>query len=199
MATYHIGIYPELERIPHTSYSRHQQTYNRYNDQKIIKALPSVSLPPSRDNTIYNVIKRNPEFQIMANLIEKSNMKNILNNPNIKTTFFAVPDSAFYKLPGHMWHDLDLHDAQSIVSFHTVKGLYTAQDMAARRFFAPNYHDRENLVIDGRGLTVHVGLRHLSTTVNPTINTNSKIIGYNQYVQNGCIHVISLPVLPMIA
>ena len=190
MAAYHHGIYNQFEQIPHLKYSLQQDIFNK-----------NKKVQSNSDNlySVYNQLKSDGNFTIILSMIDKVPfMKNILSDSRSQVTFFAAPDSAFYKLPSHMWREIDINDAQSIITFHTVKGIMTTKDMESRRFFAQTYHQVENLLINGLGLTVKVGLRHHSSTSNPTINYHSKIIGYDLPASNGVIQIISVPVLPII-
>ena len=176
--------------------SEHQGVYDLYHNQ--VPYSKTHSLPPvAKDSpNVMELLENSRDFKIFTSFVKKSGLENVLRDPNRKVTLFAVPDSVFYKMPHHLWRELDHHDKRSIISFHLLPGLYAHNDFAGTRKFYRTEHPHENLVVDGRGLTVRVGFRHHSASVNPTVNYNAKITGPDNLASNGIVHVINLPMIP---
>lgn len=151
---------------------------------------------PKGQQTMMELLEQSPNFQIMTQWVRRSGLEATLRDPNVRLTFFVVPDPAFHRMPGHMWKELDDHDAKKIVEFNLLRGMFALRDFTGTRKFYRTYYPRENLVVDGRGLNVRVGFRHHSSSVNPTVNYTAQVIGADHLASNGIVHVLNLPLIP---
>ena len=147
-------------------------------------------------NTIYSIVYRNPAFSIFKRMIDDSGLRSLYDNKQGSITLFLPPNSAFEKMPPHMLNEMDRQTVRKLVLFHTVKSEFLLEDMLHTKQYVETYHPKENLFINGMGLTPKIGHRHLSASAYPSINAETSINKADIQADNGVIHVVSSPLIP---
>jgi uncharacterized surface protein with fasciclin (FAS1) repeats len=149
------------------------------------------------DISIYRYLRDNPHFTVFVSLIDKSQFKNLLDNPASSVTVFAPTDKAFEAIQFSVIEDINSLNIDEFVAYHICKNKITLRDMSGRRFYAQTY-GRDMLLINGLSIAEpKVGKRYKNLTAYPVPNSEASVMirASDIGVKNGVIHVVSAPLI----
>jgi uncharacterized surface protein with fasciclin (FAS1) repeats len=176
--------------------SSNQLNYYHMYDVPDLQEVKRDIVVPLKDTLLY-AIANNSKFSIFYRLIRQANMEKFFNDPDQTATVFLPPDKSFSIIPNHVINQIESKSPLAIVSFHTLKAPFSIADMKYSRRYAKTLYPRENLLIEGRGISsIIIGHRYTSNSVTPSINYNATIIEGDILCSNGIIHIISVPLSP---
>ena len=140
--------------------------------------------------TLVEVAADNPDFSILAELLNEAGQIELLSGPG-PFTVFAPTNAAFEALPPGLLERLRSSSIslQSVLSYHVVRGALTAEEVLALEG------------IDGEGAAVPTLLgAPLTLTVNAegqvVINGVATVIATDVMASNGVVHVIDTVLVP---
>jgi uncharacterized surface protein with fasciclin (FAS1) repeats len=152
--------------------------------------------PP--DDSILGRLRKSPHNKIFTELVERSNVKEMLSDPQTKVTLFLPPDRILIELQPSLYKTLNEVELNEFVRFHIVKGLLPYDLMMYQRSYAETLHSYENLEINGLGLSPSIGsVAHISAVV-PMVWKQAHVVTPDIRVGNSLIHIIDLPLHPSI-
>ena len=142
---------------------------------------PDVSVPPVVDinrNTIYTVLKRDPQFSQFVALIEQTGQVNVLNLHG-KFTAFAPTNAALATLtPEQLAMFKDEAVLRQFLLYHVVMGAYNTQGLMGDKWVTS---------------TLNKGIRVNGNNNGIVLNNQARVVQTEKSADNGFIHAIDRP------
>jgi transforming growth factor-beta-induced protein len=144
--------------------------------------LPTSPEPPTSPvkNSIIDFIKSDPDYTILADLLEASTLNTTLSG-TASYTILAPTDAAFAKLPEGTLDELTDAQLLGILKYHVINGQVQINTSSATAIHESLHGDPLFIVVDG-------------TT--DKINNSATVTGTDQNPSNGIIHEIDEVLLP---
>jgi hypothetical protein len=145
---------------------------------------------PLNNQGVMNWLKKEPEFSLFCNLVEKAGLEQKLNNCDETLTVFAPPNSVLE----NVWNKIQHINPRVFVSSHILRDAFPREDFNGEIFQTRDILNRDS-VIDARNSTqIFYGKARHGLSVSLEWISNGCLGNMQVKCNNGYIHIISAPI-----